>query len=76
MAATTASIPAPLGGWNARDSLAEMSPMDAVQLTNFFPTPSDVTLRKGYTKYSTGISGQVNTLMNLSRTFSIGFLNV
>ena len=34
MAATTASIPAPLGGWNARDSLAEMSPTDAVQMTN------------------------------------------
>ena len=62
--AATASIPAPIGGWNARDSLAEMNPMDAVQLVNFFPTPSDVTLRKGYTKASTGITGQVNTLMN------------
>ena len=66
MPASTASVAAPLGGWNARDSLAEMSPMDAVQLTNFFPTPSDVTLRKGYSKYSTGITGQVNTLMNYS----------
>lgn len=62
--AVTASIPAPIGGWNARDSLAEMDPMDAVQLINLFPTPSDVTLRKGYTKSSTGITGQVNTLMN------------
>jgi hypothetical protein len=61
--ATTASLPAPIGGWNARDSLAEMSPTDAVQLTNFFPTPYDVELRKGYTKFSTGISGQVNSLM-------------
>lgn len=62
--AATASVPAPIGGWNARDSLAEMNPMDAVQLINFFPTPSDVTLRKGYSKASTGITGQVNTLMN------------
>jgi len=61
--ATTASLPAPIGGWNARDSLAEMSPTDAVQLTNFFPTPYDVELRKGYTKFSTGITGQVNSLM-------------
>ena len=61
--ATVASLPAPIGGWNARDSLAEMSPTDAVQLTNFFPTPYDVQLRRGYTKFSTGITGQVNTLM-------------
>jgi hypothetical protein len=62
--AVTASIPAPLGGWNARDSLAEMSPVDAVTLQNWFPTPSDLLLRKGYTKHSTGITGQVNTVMN------------
>ena len=62
--ANTASVPAPLGGWNARDSIANMDQMDAVQLVNFFPTPSDVTLRKGYTKTSTGITGTVNSLMN------------
>jgi len=64
--ATTASLSAPIGGWNARDALAEMNPLDAVQMINFFPTPSDVTLRKGYTKYSTGIPGEVQTLMNYS----------
>lgn len=47
--ATTASIPAPIGGWNARDSLAAMSPTDAVQLVNWFPTPTDVTMRRGFT---------------------------
>ena len=47
--ATTTSVPAPIGGWNARDSLANMSPTDAVQLVNWFPTPTDVTMRKGYT---------------------------
>jgi hypothetical protein len=47
--AKTASVPAPIGGWNARDSLANMSPTDAVQLINWFPTPTDVTMRKGYT---------------------------
>jgi hypothetical protein len=64
--ASTASVPSPIGGWNARDSLANMSPTDAVQLVNLFPTPTDVTLRKGYTKTSTGIDGKVNTLMNYS----------
>jgi len=62
--ATTTSLASPIGGWNARDSLAEMNPLDAVQLVNFFPTPTDVTLRKGYTKTSTGITGEVQTLMN------------
>jgi hypothetical protein len=62
--AATTSLASPIGGWNARDSLANMNPLDAVQLVNFFPTPTDVTLRKGYTKASTGITGKVNTLMN------------
>lgn len=64
--ATTASLPAPIGGWNARDSLAEMNPLDAVQMVNFFPTPTDVTLRGGYSKSSTGITGEVLSLLNYS----------
>ena len=64
--AVTASLPAPIGGWNARDSLAEMQPLDAVQMVNFFPTPTDVTLRSGYTKSSTGITGKVLSLLNYS----------
>ena len=58
------SLPAPLGGWNARDSLANMDPMDAVILTNFFPTTSNVVLRGGSTPYATGMSGIVYTLLN------------
>ena len=64
--AKTASLPSPIGGWNARDSLAQMAPTDAVTLTNWYPTPTDVTLRKGYSKYSTGITGEVQSLMNYS----------
>jgi hypothetical protein len=43
-----------------------MNQLDAVQMVNFFPTPTDVTLRKGYTKISTGITGQVLSLMSYS----------
>ena len=64
--ALTASLASPIGGWNARDSLAEMQPLDAVQMVNFFPTPTDVTMRKGYTKSSIGIAGAVNALMSYS----------
>jgi hypothetical protein len=64
--AITASLPSPIGGWNARDSLAEMNQLDAVQMVNFFPTPTDVTLRSGYTKSSIGIAGDVLSLLNYS----------
>lgn len=56
------SLPAPLGGWNARDSYANMDPMDAVTLENMFPTVSNVTLRGGYSKWATGLDGQVQSL--------------
>ena len=57
------SVAAPLGGWNARNALANMDKLDAVKLTNFWPGTSDVLLRKGYSRYATGITGQVETLM-------------
>ena len=65
-AAQVASLPAPIGGWNARDSLANMEPTDAVQLTNMFPTVSSVNLRGGYQQFATGITGQVESLFNYS----------
>ena len=80
-AANVASIPAPVGGWNVRDSLANMSPTDAVTMTNFFPTVSSVDLRGGYSKWSTGITGQVETLMayetgTVSKLFGIANGNI
>lgn len=57
------SLPAPVGGWNARDSLANMDPMDAPILINMFPDVSSVNLRPGYTRFATGLDGQVETLM-------------
>ncbi len=68
MKAVTTSFPSPIGGWNNRDSLAEMPALDAVVMNNFYPTPTDVQLRKGWVKTSTGISGQVQTLINYPTT--------
>jgi len=68
--AVTASVSSPIGGWNARDSIAEMPPLDAVVINNMFPTPTDVQLRLGYTKSCTEINDglgnplPVNSLMN------------
>jgi hypothetical protein len=82
--AKTASVPAPIGGWNARDSLANMSPTDAVQLVNWFPTPTDVTMRKGYTVSSilttaTGVKTigsitHVNAVATLTTTTAHGLI--
>ena len=65
-AASVASVPSPIGGWNARDSIANMDPVDAVQLTNLFPNVNNVVLRGGYIDWATGLPGQVQTLANYS----------
>lgn len=64
--ANVASLPAPIGGWNARDSLANMAPTDAVTLDNLFPGVSNVNLRGGYTKHATGLPGEVESLFSYS----------
>lgn len=60
---TTDSMPAPIGGWNARDPLADMKETDAILLENWFPTPSDVQFRKGYLAHATGLGSQVQSLL-------------
>lgn len=57
------SVPAPIKGWNTRDALTAMDPMDAVQLDNWYPDASGVNLRNGYTVFASGLgSGSVKTL--------------
>lgn len=56
------SITAPVGGWNARDSIAAMNVADAVIMDNFFPRTTDVMVRKGYTDWATGLSVDVEAL--------------
>ena len=60
--ARTISLPPPVGGWNARDSLASMSNKDAVTLENIWPLTTDVMFRRGYTRFAYGFSNQVQTL--------------
>lgn len=59
----TQSIPAPVGGWNARDSAANMSELDATIMLNWFPETNDIRVRKGWADHVTGITGQVESLM-------------
>ena len=57
------TIPAPVGGWNARDPISAMPPTDAVEMINWFPSTSDVGTRNGYSQWATGFTGSAETLM-------------
>jgi hypothetical protein len=59
-----APIPAPVGGWDAVSALADMPDDRAVVLDNFFPSTSDVRVRRGYRAHSyLGVSTAVESLM-------------
>ena len=62
MVSAVASIPAPVGGWNAYDAISSMPEQDAVQMINMFPNATDVMLRLGQQDHVTGITGVVETL--------------
>lgn len=62
-----ATIPAPVGGWNARDALSDMKAEDAIVLDNIIPDAGRVRLRPGYVVSSSGLGAdQVETLMEYS----------
>lgn len=62
----TKNLAAPIGGWNARDSIATMPETDAVILTNLFPNTTGVALRNGSVNWATGLGNQVNTIMGFN----------
>jgi hypothetical protein len=63
---TIVNLPAPYGGWNARDSLVAMPPEDAIRLENFISDAGRVHLRNGYTSHATGVGTRVDSLMEYS----------
>lgn len=63
----TSSVPAPVGGWDAKNGLASMPQENAIRLDNVFPDLTEVRLRRGFQEYATGIgSGDVESLMEYS----------
>ena len=60
------TVPAPTGGLNARDSLANMPETDALVLNNWWPQPYGLQVRPGYEWWTTGLPGAVNTLASWS----------
>lgn len=57
------SVPPPVLGWNATDSLAAMDPSFAVVLDNWFPDQTDVRSRLGATTWATGLPDRVVSLL-------------
>lgn len=60
------SLPAPVGGLNGRDGLADMSPGDAFVLDNWWPRNATVDTRNGSLTYTTGIGNPVESLETFS----------
>lgn len=58
------SLPPPIGGWNTRDDPAQMTPLDATHLVNFYPQINDVRVRRGFLEHGTSVgAGNVDTLI-------------
>ena len=73
----TVTVTAPIGGWNAVNQLAAMSPNEAVIIDNWFCLPTELQSRKGYTLWSSGIAGDIESFITydgqdgVSRVFAV-----
>ncbi len=69
------SIPAPTGGWNARDPIANMPESDAEIMDNWFPEATDVRTRTGSMTYASAIPGSiVSTLFSYAKQNTLQLL--
>ena len=46
-----APLEVPIGGWNTRDSLDNIPPSDAIEITNWIPDLGELRTRPGYTEH-------------------------
>lgn len=65
-ATSATTVPAPIGGLNDRDSIANMPATDAVILDNWWVEPSQISVRKGSALHVSGIPGTPETLIEYS----------
>jgi hypothetical protein len=56
------TVPSPIGGLNAYDSITVMPETDALVMQNWWPQPYGCSVRKGYVQWATGMPGPVETL--------------
>lgn len=66
--AQSVPVPPPVGGWNARDPLAAMTPADAIVADNIVAVDGGIESRPGSSETATGISGLfVESLMEYDK---------
>jgi len=68
---TRGNIPAPIGGWNTRDALSLMPPIDAITLDNWFPQVGSVKSRNGSENFNSGFGSNVETITSLNAGGSV-----
>lgn len=68
------TMPAPTGGWNTRDPIAQMPVGDAVRLTNLIPDTDGVRLRDGYEQFVTTGSTPVDFLRSFQTSYGPRFI--
>lgn len=64
--AVPASLPPPVGGWNAIDPLSKMSVTEAIVLDNLYPSTAEVKLRSGKAEFATGMAGVGRKMLQYS----------
>lgn len=62
-ASTIVTLPAPTGGWNARDAISAMQPSDAITLDNYTPGTGGIRSRSGFSVHAHSLRNYVETLM-------------
>jgi hypothetical protein len=64
--ASVGTFAAPTGGWDSSSPLAAIPKDRAVQLKNWFPTPSDVEVRKGWARHGWDIGSNVVVISSVN----------
>ena len=65
-ATTATTVPVPVMGLNDRDAIANMKPQYAVIMKNWWPEPSELSVRKGSITHATGLPADVETVFEYS----------
>lgn len=63
--ASVYTVGAPVGGLNARDSVADMPETDALTMVNWFCEPDYVRVRRGYQSFATGVGASPTGCVSL-----------
>ena len=72
--AARVNVSSPSGGLNTRDAESQMEATDAVLMENWFPDQGSVSTRKGFSEHATGLTGEVETLMEYNSGTTRKFL--